>query len=148
MATFWNSLCDRSEDHMYASILRDSWYYGVTTHSPTWAGSFMRALRKLGYPYPVDCHSPHEVDIDTFRAILTSAQRLSDEGLHISPRRFASTYRTHPLSPVQSVYVTCVALRWGMSIILCFIAPNLLRFVTAIHICSRPPRGHDITSSG
>eukprot|EP00884_Botryococcus_braunii_P014419 jgi/Botrbrau1/22979/Bobra.0030s0046.1 len=46
----------------------------------------MRALIKLGYPYPVDCHSPHEVDMDTFRAILTNAQRLSDEGLHISPR--------------------------------------------------------------
>eukprot|EP00884_Botryococcus_braunii_P016398 jgi/Botrbrau1/3441/Bobra.139_1s0021.1 len=86
LATFWYSLCDLPEDHMYASVLRDSCYYGVTTHSPTWAGSFMRALRKLGYPYPVDCHSPHEVDMDTFRAILTSAQRLSDEGLHISPR--------------------------------------------------------------
>eukprot|EP00884_Botryococcus_braunii_P009690 jgi/Botrbrau1/18722/Bobra.0386s0045.1 len=46
----------------------------------------MSALRKLGYPYPVDCRSPHEVDMETFRAILTSAQRLSDEGLHISPR--------------------------------------------------------------
>eukprot|EP00884_Botryococcus_braunii_P010307 jgi/Botrbrau1/19278/Bobra.0073s0025.1 len=34
----------------------------------------------------MDCHSPHEVDMDTFRAILTNAQRLSDEGLHISPR--------------------------------------------------------------
>eukprot|EP00884_Botryococcus_braunii_P015727 jgi/Botrbrau1/2838/Bobra.0125s0045.1 len=86
MATFWNSLYDLPEDHMYASILRDSCYYGVTTHSSTWAGSFMRALVKLGYPYPVDCHSPHGVDMDTLRAILTNAQRLSDEGLHNSPR--------------------------------------------------------------
>jgi hypothetical protein len=46
----------------------------------------MRAVIKLGYPYPVDCHRPHEVDMDTFRAILTSAQRLPEEGLHISPR--------------------------------------------------------------
>ena len=86
MATFWNSLCDLPEDHMYASILRDSCYYGVTTHRPTWAGSFMRALIKIGYPYPVDCHSAHKVDMDTFRATLTNAQRLSEEGLHISPR--------------------------------------------------------------
>jgi hypothetical protein len=65
----------------------------------------MRAVIKLENPYPMDCHSPHEVDMGTFRAILTSAKRLSDEGLHISPR-------LAPKDPQLCTYLRWFARTW------------------------------------
>jgi hypothetical protein len=46
----------------------------------------MLAVRRLGYPYMVDCRQPHAVDIDTFQAVLKRANALAVDGLHLSLR--------------------------------------------------------------
>lgn len=83
--TFWNGLVDLPHDHLYAQVLRDSCYYGVTSHSPSWAGAFMMALRSIGYPYPIDCRKPYRVDLDAFREALKAAHKLPTP-VHNSPR--------------------------------------------------------------
>jgi hypothetical protein len=90
MATFWNSLVALPPDHMYSSILRDSCYYGVTSHTPTWAGCFMKALIQIGYPYHIDCLQPHEIDIKALKHILRRHHRQCWRGLHLSPRQCPS----------------------------------------------------------
>lgn len=86
MVTFWNSLVALPPNHLYASILRDSCYYGVTTRGPSWAGDFMLAIRSIGYPYLIDAREPHPIDLDSFRDLLARAHRLPEDKIHISPR--------------------------------------------------------------
>jgi hypothetical protein len=86
VVTFWNSLVQLPEDNMYAQILRDSCFFGVTTRSPSWAGAVMQTLRKLGYPYNIDCNQPYPIDLETFRAVLHLDQEQPWAGLHTSPR--------------------------------------------------------------
>ena len=97
MVTFWNALVDLPENHLYAQVLRDSCYYGVTSHSPSWAGSFMSAIRSIGYPYLIDCHQPHSIDMDSFRSLLARAHKLPDQ-VHMSPR-------LTPRDPLLCTYV-------------------------------------------
>jgi hypothetical protein len=97
MVTFWNALVQLPEHNLHAQVLRDSCYYGITSHCSTWAGSFMISIRSLGYPYLIDCHQPHPIDMDTFRVLLSRAHRLSEQ-VHISPR-------LTPRDPLLCTYV-------------------------------------------
>ena len=101
VVTFWNSIVQLPENHMYARILKDSCFYGVTTRSPSWAGAVMQTLRAMGYPYPIDCNRPHPIDVDGFRTVLNQSQNQMWHGLHTSPR----------LGPSLGIQ-RCTYLRW------------------------------------
>ena len=59
--TFWNSIARLPENHLYARVARGDCFLGVSSHTPTWAGSFMQALVRVGYPYLIDAHHLHPV---------------------------------------------------------------------------------------
>jgi len=121
MATFWNSLVSLPHDHLYALILRDSCFYGVTTPTPTWAGYFMKALIKVGYPYQIDCQAPHPIDMPSLRDLLRRHGRQPWEGLHVSPRLCPSeraqlcTYSRWFHSPSRATLSRLLWLRMSVS---------------------------------
>eukprot|EP00884_Botryococcus_braunii_P023647 jgi/Botrbrau1/9967/Bobra.0012s0062.1 len=121
MATFWNSLVSLPHDHLYALILRDSCFYGVTTRTPTWAGYFMKALIKVGYPYQIDCQAPHPIDMPSLRDLLRRHGRQPWEGLHVSPRLCPSeraqlcTYSRWFNSPSRATLSRLLWLRMSVS---------------------------------
>ena len=82
---FWNSLASLPPGHLFARVARGDCFLGVTTHSPTWAGSVMTAVRDLGYPYPIDAHSLHPIDFDTITALLCSRASSTWQDLRVVP---------------------------------------------------------------
>ena len=82
---FWNSLASLPPTHLFARVARGDCFLGVTTRSPTWAGSVMKAIRDLGYPYPIDAHSLHPIDFDTVTALLRSRASSAWQGLSVLP---------------------------------------------------------------
>ena len=82
---FWNSLESLPPTHLFARVARGDCFLGVTTCSPTWAGSVMKAIRDLGYPYPIDAHSLHPIDFDTVTALLRSRASSAWQGLSVLP---------------------------------------------------------------
>ena len=105
VVTFWNSLTQLPDTHMYARILKDSCFHGVTTYtrgrSPSWAGAVMTTLTDMGYPYLIDCNKPHPIDVEVFRTKLSQSQDKVWNDLHISPR----------LGPPLGIQ-RCTYLRW------------------------------------
>jgi hypothetical protein len=67
---FWSSLASLPTGHLFSRVTRGDCLLGVTTRSPMWAGSVMKALRDLGYPYPIDARSLHPADFAAIKALL------------------------------------------------------------------------------
>jgi hypothetical protein len=67
---FWNLLAPFSTGHLFARVARGDCLLGVTTMLPTWACSVMKALRDIGYPYPIDAHSLHPVPSRRYFALV------------------------------------------------------------------------------
>jgi hypothetical protein len=82
---FWNSLASLPTGHLFARVARGDCLVGVTTRSPTWAGSVMKALRDIGYPYPIDAHSLHPVDFAAIKALLRARASSMWHGLSSVP---------------------------------------------------------------
>jgi hypothetical protein len=61
---------------------------GVSSHTPTWARSFMQALVRVGYPYTIAYHA-HFICILLCGAVHTKLLRSRTqgpwEGLHVAP---------------------------------------------------------------
>jgi hypothetical protein len=73
---FWNLLASIPTGHLFARVARGDCLLNVTTRSPTWAGSVMKALRDIGYPYPIDALSLHPVDFAAIKALLRARAQL------------------------------------------------------------------------
>ena len=69
---FWNSLASLPQGHLFARVARGDCSIGVTTRSPTWAGTVMKEVLAVGYPYPVDAHSLHATDLPAIKELLRS----------------------------------------------------------------------------
>jgi hypothetical protein len=66
---FWNSLASLPTGHLFTRVAQGDRFLGVTTRSPTLAGSVMKTLRDIAYPYPIDAHSLYSIDFAAIKAL-------------------------------------------------------------------------------
>jgi hypothetical protein len=87
--------------HMFthASIGTRDFMASLLVSRPGPANLFLH-LDRLGYPHLVDCRQPHEIDIDTFQAVLKRANALPVDNLHL--HLFP---RLAPQDPQMSTYI-------------------------------------------
>lgn len=83
---FWNSLVSLPEGHLFAKIARGDCYLGVTTRSPTWAASIMKEVLAVGYPYAIDAHRLHPIDVPAIKELLRSRASRSWHDLSVIPQ--------------------------------------------------------------
>jgi hypothetical protein len=83
---FWNSLASLPQGHLFARVARGDCSIGVTTRSPTWAGTVMKEVLAVGYPYPVDAHSLHAIDLRAIKELLRSRASSAWRDLSVIPQ--------------------------------------------------------------
>ncbi len=62
LVRLWNTLASLPAAHVFAPVARGDCFLGVTTRLPTWAGSVLKAVPDLGYPYTIDAQSMYPID--------------------------------------------------------------------------------------
>lgn len=63
---FWNSLASLLEGCPSARVSKGG-SPGITARSLTWAGSVMKTVLAVGYPYPIEAHSMHSIDLPAIK---------------------------------------------------------------------------------